>query len=188
MYIYSKGLIEQLLTTNLPLDDFLEYSSTPPWNQGKVVRNIFDYNKATYMETLDPDHHFKFGFKNLSVTLVGYKITSAPTGGSHLNSWHLYGSNDQINWTLLDYVPNDSKLRGISLSAVYRIPEPKGPFKYYLFKNVTTFYIQEKILIADFDVYDTIFSKVFVVANVTCRKSLRISLQHYHIFVLIALE
>ena len=182
MVLSQKGLIEKFLSTGMPLDNFLEYQGTPAHVEGKVVSNIFDYNKETYYETLGEDHYFQFGFKNMSFTIVAYKITSCfNTRASHLKSWHFYGSNDKENWTLLHYVPNDSQLNGPFYSAVYRVPRPKGPFKYYLFDNVTTYYIQDKILLADFDVFDSIFS----LFSYSCKRLY--FPRKYHLFMLFAL-
>ena len=154
MFKYSKGLIERLLDSGLSLDDFFEYSSSTPSTNHTGPNNIFDYNKETYLETQKPNHFFKFSFKDSAVTVVAYKITSCYVqSGSHLRSWHFYGSNDDSTWELIDYVPDDSKLNGPYYSAAYHVPQQKGPFKYFLFNNVTNYLVLNKILLADFDIY-----------------------------------
>ena len=153
MHIYSKGFIETLLNSGVQLNDFLEYSSSTPVTSQWTVENVFNYQRKDLgLATEDPNHFLKFGFKNVSITLKAYKITSVNVEfGSHLKSWHLYGSNGS-NWELLDYVENDRQLNGSSYSAIYHIKEEKGPFKFFKLDNVTTFHIQKKILIADIDV------------------------------------
>ena len=158
---------------------FLEYSSSTPSTNHTGPNNIFDYNKETYLETQKPNHFFKFSFKDSAVTVVAYKITSYyAKSGSHLRSWHFYGSNDDSNWELIDYVPDDSKLNGPYYSAAYHVPQQKGPFKYFLFNNVTNYLVLNKILLADFDIYDTVYSKL-IIQRMTCKKSFFFSMKQF---------
>ena len=188
MFLYSKGLIETLLNHRYPLNDLLEYSSSPPFSSEWTVENVFNYQRKDLgLATEDPNHFLKFGFKNVSITLKAYKITSVNVEfGSHLKSWHLYGSNGS-NWELLDYVENDRQLNGSSYSAIYHIKEEKGPFKFFKLDNVTTFHIQKKILIADIDVYDTLFSPLFIY-RITCKENTYHFLKHFQCLFLFILE
>ena len=187
MFQYSKGLIEKIQINKLPLDYFLVYSSTQIMTNYTTPNNAFNYErKDLRFETQDANHFLRFGFKNMSITLSAYKITSGNLErASHLKTWHIYGSNDDVKWELIHYMESD-KLNGSLRSAVYKISEPKGPYKYYKLCNVTTFYIQEKILIGDFDVYDTIFSPLFM-KRVTIERDIYSDIRHFSMFVITTL-
>ena len=170
------------MLTKFTLNDILTYSSTPPERNETNVENAFNYqNKNAYLETRHNDHFFKFGFNNLSITLTAYKITSSyhTVNASHLRSWDLYGSNDDLNWHLVHRVEYDNKLNGKFNTAVYQVRENTEVFKFFLLKNVTTYYLTNKIMLADFDVYDTVFSKLLAITIPQKRTiSSRLSLQY----------
>ena len=187
MFLCSKGIIERILLRST-LNDTLEFASSEPFHENTVVENIFKYQeKDKYLETQKANHYLIFGFKNLSVTLEAYKIRSINEEfASHLKSWYFYGSNNLIDWEVLDHVPNDSQLNGSLNTAVYHIPEKKGPYRYFKLSNVTTYLHVNKILIADFDVYDTFLSPLLY-CSFTLHHSNHFSLRQFHIFVLVAL-
>ena len=158
---YPKGIIEEILRRNFRVDDFLYYNSSKTLHG--APENCFNYRDyGAILETEElQDPYFIFGFKNLSLTLSGYKITSSPNYpvASHLKSWDISGSNDTINWEFIHHVENDSQLNGYLYTAVYHIPVKKGPFRFFMLNNVTTHY-NKKILISTFDVYDTVISTI----------------------------
>ena len=71
-------------------------------------------------------------------------------------------------------------------TAVYHIPEKKGPYRYFKLSNVTTYLHVNKILIADFDVYDTIFSPLLA-KRVTIEKDIYLNIRPFYMFIITSL-
>ena len=188
MFSYSKGVIEKFLIGGFPLDDFLVYNSSRPSLQNWSAKNAFDYeHKDLPFVTEIHGQFLEFGFKNTQIIITAYKITSYNAEhASHLKSWYIYTSNDEINWELVHRVDYDAKMNGKSRTVVYKVPEKKGPFKYYVLTNVTTFYLPNKILIADIDVYDTIISPLQT-THITNKQNIFLGVRESALFTLILL-
>ena len=62
---------------------------------------------------------------------------SGGQGSCHPKSWNIEGSNDNINWTLLDKRTNDRSLDGSGFSNTFEIEESKTTNEYFQYLRIT---------------------------------------------------
>ena len=157
---YIPGIIETL-QKKYSLNEFLVYSSSPLELPHKVPANAFNYgNTEKFESSPDFESFFCFGFKNMSITLVSYKIRSSTdgAGSSHLKKWDLYGSNDTVNWELIDRRENIDILNGALSTGIFNIERPISPFSHYMISNTTSHYMGKKIMFSAFACAKSILS------------------------------
>ena len=159
---WPMGIIQTLLLNNNNISTILNVASSEVINDN-FPENIFKYNNNyAILETSDqlPDSFLEIELKAFSLSLKAYRIRSSyhSQTASHLKSWDLYGSNDQNDWTLIDRVENEYQLNGSNYEMVFPIKNTEQSFKYIKLCNVTTYYLEYKIMISEFDIYDTMFS------------------------------
>lgn len=80
----------------------------------RVPKNILDFsNNGIYFASINEQNSWiKFDFINRKVRPNSYSIRTwnAPAGSSHLMNWIIEGSNDDLEWKILDEQKNVSCL------------------------------------------------------------------------------
>ena len=172
---YIPGIIETL-QKKYSLDEFLVYNSSSLESPYRGPNNAFNYENTEKFESSPLEEpFFYFGFKNMSITLVSYKIRSSinAAGFSHLKKWDFYGSNDAVNWELIDRRENIDILNGALSTGIFKIERPINPFSHYMISNTTSHYMEKKIMFSAFDVYDIMLDSYHFYGCITakCKKS-----------------
>ena len=93
--------------------------------------HVIEENFKSHWFTYVPDPSLTFDFKDYSVLLNGYSLTtySGGTGYAHLKSWDLEGSDDNKEWTVIHSVRDSDLLNGEKRSAYFPLRSEKS-FRY----------------------------------------------------------
>ena len=125
-------------------------SGAPEYNDKHKVSNLIDYsnpNETWYWvnSTDDSNRWIEFDFLNRKIDLSSYQIKSFPVGQvtwtdrAHPKEWEIRGSNDQINWDVLDQRVNCSDLNAKSVTKDFVCKTPTHKhyryIRYYQKKN-----------------------------------------------------
>ena len=121
----NKGIIktlQQLYSEDLNGIIKITVSSTA-WKDPKI---ILKNSKYDYWYSKDePYQWIQFEFLGCCINLKEYQITTykAFFDGGHLQSWALTGSEDGINWIIIDEHYRDSSLNGENKSFKWKVVE-----------------------------------------------------------------
>ena len=87
-------------------------SSTSPRSLYKVEDVITSKKDGEWVSENSPDQYIKFDFKERRIELRHYALETymGKSGGMHLKSWRVEGSEDGFNWVVLDEVKNNRML------------------------------------------------------------------------------
>jgi len=103
-----------------------------------VKANLVDGNSMTKWLTYNNTAWLQFDFGE-AVTIDGYALTSAKTTNNSPDadpkSWVLQGSNDQINWTVLD-TKSDENFRLRHQRKHYLLDNNTTAYRYYKLNNI----------------------------------------------------
>ena len=108
----------------------------------KSFEDLFESGPGHYyLSSPHQDEYFIISLPSfLKVQLSSYTLGAPPRlpqkaqGG--IQSWHLQGSNDEINWTTIDIQHEDPNLLLPDAVHEYPISEPKGFFRSYKLTNM----------------------------------------------------
>ena len=98
---------------NIHLKGVIEIKASSSLFESKV-ENIVEDNDKYFVTEVSPNQWVQLDFKDKKVLLKGYvlKTFNHSPGGNHLRNWVLEGSDDGVNFTLLDKEVDCDKLNG----------------------------------------------------------------------------
>lgn len=123
------GILNYVKNTNTNLIS-IRVSSTNPRAKNNLPENIINYNddESSFCTKDQPNQWICIDFKHHTVIPQYYSIRTfnAQSNFSHLRSWVIEGSNNNFNWTILDYKSNCSHLNGPKHYHSYPIYNPNN--------------------------------------------------------------
>lgn len=129
------GILNYIRGKNVNLVD-INVSSFCLKDKNNWPQNIIKYEDSNSSFCSDdlPNQFIMFDFKNHPVVPKSYSIRSSHWGKdlSHLKSWVLEGSNNEIKWIKLDEQKNNSYLNGSNHTHNFSINNPNNQSYRYL--------------------------------------------------------
>lgn len=71
----------------------------------------------------EPNSWICYDFQNLKVKPVSYSVRTYVNGNNHMQSWCVEGSNDKLNWSILDEHKKDKSLNSIGKEMNFKITQ-----------------------------------------------------------------
>lgn len=105
-----------------------------------VPKVLFQYDNLNnyFISNNKPNSWISFEFKKHQVILTGYTIRSEKsnsTGGNHLKTWVIEGSNDGSNWSIIDEERDNAFLNGSNYVHAFQIKNQSNQeYKYVRLK------------------------------------------------------
>lgn len=129
------GILNYIRGKNVNLVD-INVSSFCLKDKNNWPQNIIKYEdtKSFFCSDDQPNQYIMFDFKNHPVVPKSYSIRSSYQRKdlSHLKSWVIEGSNNEIKWIKLDEQKNNSSLNGSNYSHNFSINNPNNQSYRYL--------------------------------------------------------
>ena len=112
----------------------------PDFNEFITITSVGDtYNKSYqvcdydwkdyWISKTEPNAWIKFDLLNRSATITGYTIKSDGNGAGHLLGWKIEGSNDNVNWTVLDQ-RETNELNQNYITRYFKCSQHKESYRY----------------------------------------------------------
>jgi hypothetical protein len=93
---------------------------------------LFDDDQKGFGTNNSPNSNICLSFNSHQVSISNYLLQSGNNDwgdGHRLSNWKLEGSNDKINWTMIDCRNNESSLNGYRKESKFQC-QPSQPFSH----------------------------------------------------------
>ena len=100
--------------------------------------NVFKPNwSGDWNSSQGDDNYIQIKFKKNIVTLQSYQLKtySGEVNGRHLKSWLIEGSNDGLNWVIIDSQQNNEILNGSRMIYVHKFTTSQPPYRFIRLKQ-----------------------------------------------------
>jgi hypothetical protein len=110
----------------------ISFSSSSVNKSSEQPENLLNYNDSVFCSQRKPNQWLSLKLHTKKILLSGYLLRSCPVAWANIKTWKLEGSNDNINWILIDH-QIDRNWVTKDLSEMYFPVKAKEPFSNFRF-------------------------------------------------------